>query len=311
MDTPLVDREGFPRSDIDVAGVRTARVQIIRLRNDLKGVMGQLEEVVKRGLPKGEEGAEEERVEDVEMEENGGEKGEGGEQAWAKIDAVAPGSPADSAVRPFLFLLLSLTANSRTGQGLKRDDLFISLSSITAADHDSLRAVAALVGRSEGIELEVVVRRGTELKELRLTPNKWGGRGLLGCVALLPSRLNSLRYYRGAQAVETDLSCLLSGVTSSLSPQHDLPPHFPPPGTYAFPSPLPLPISISLPGDRHHHTPAMKTTFHLKSLSALLARRNRSLPLPLPSAYLTLVRVPHHRNRSSWREEGRKRREGS
>lgn len=36
MDTPLVDREGFPRADIDVAGVRTARVQVIRLRNDLK-----------------------------------------------------------------------------------------------------------------------------------------------------------------------------------------------------------------------------------------------------------------------------------
>lgn len=36
MDTPLVDAEGFPRSDIDVWAVRHARVKIIELKNDLK-----------------------------------------------------------------------------------------------------------------------------------------------------------------------------------------------------------------------------------------------------------------------------------
>jgi 26S proteasome non-ATPase regulatory subunit 9 len=109
MDTPLIDREGFPRSDIDVASVRTARVQIIRLRNDLKAVMGELEEVVKRGLPKGEEREEEERIEDVEMVEK--EQGEGGEEKpWAKVDAVAPGSPADTAVRLLLRPLASLSS---------------------------------------------------------------------------------------------------------------------------------------------------------------------------------------------------------
>ena len=35
MQSPLVDREGFPRADIDVFAVRHARVKIIELRNDM------------------------------------------------------------------------------------------------------------------------------------------------------------------------------------------------------------------------------------------------------------------------------------
>ncbi|CAI2738358.1 unnamed protein product [Dicrocoelium dendriticum] len=46
MDSPLVDREGFPRSDIDVASVRTARNRIIHLNNDHKSVMLAMEEAL-------------------------------------------------------------------------------------------------------------------------------------------------------------------------------------------------------------------------------------------------------------------------
>ncbi|GAA6014351.1 hypothetical protein JCM10207_005429 [Rhodosporidiobolus poonsookiae] len=154
MTTPLVDREGFPRSDIDVAGVRTARVNILRLRNDLRAVMDDMGELVQRGLPNvpGEAGKEQE--EEVKEE---------GDEPFAQVDAVAPGSPAAEA-------------------GLLRTDLLLSLSTLTSTNHDRLRAVGALVGRSEGVELPVVVRRGGERVELRLTPRGgWGGRGLLGC----------------------------------------------------------------------------------------------------------------------------------
>ncbi|PRQ76286.1 hypothetical protein AAT19DRAFT_13308 [Rhodotorula toruloides] len=161
MDTPLVDREGFPRSDIDVASVRTARVQIIRLRNDLKDVLVEMEGLVHRGLPSGEEGAngagrEDERMKDEEEEGDG-------VKPFAKVDAVAPGSPADAA-------------------GLKRNDLLLALESVVASNHDNLRAVATLVGRWEGVALSVTVRRGGEMMRLSLTPRGgWGGRGLLGC----------------------------------------------------------------------------------------------------------------------------------
>ncbi|KAI5302613.1 putative 26S proteasome regulatory subunit, partial [Ascosphaera atra] len=43
MNTPLLTPDGFPRSDIDVAQIRTTRARIIRLRNDYKGVMDRVE----------------------------------------------------------------------------------------------------------------------------------------------------------------------------------------------------------------------------------------------------------------------------
>ena len=43
MDEALVDAEGFPRSDIDIVAVRTARNQIICLRNDHRRVLQELE----------------------------------------------------------------------------------------------------------------------------------------------------------------------------------------------------------------------------------------------------------------------------
>jgi 26S proteasome non-ATPase regulatory subunit 9 len=89
MATPLVDPQGFPRSDIDVAGIRTARHQINRLRNDLKACMNDMSLLLERGLPRVEGGQREEmEVEEEKVEMEG----------FARVDAVAPGSPADLAV---------------------------------------------------------------------------------------------------------------------------------------------------------------------------------------------------------------------
>lgn len=105
MSSPLVDPEGFPRADIDVAGVRTARHQINCLRNDLKAVMGEMSALLERGLPRAEivlnadgtstvvDGVTER---EMLMDQTNASKG------WAKVDAVSPNSPASTAVgRPF------------------------------------------------------------------------------------------------------------------------------------------------------------------------------------------------------------------
>lgn len=43
MDKPLVDTEGFPRSDIDVYQVREARHKVACLRNDAADILNQIE----------------------------------------------------------------------------------------------------------------------------------------------------------------------------------------------------------------------------------------------------------------------------
>ncbi|GAA6024123.1 hypothetical protein JCM11491_001098 [Sporobolomyces phaffii] len=161
MHTPLVDPQGFPRSDIDVAAVRNARVHLIRLRNDLKQLDHDLDRLVQEGLA---------------LQSTEGDSDDASEPApvrdaappvrvpFAKVNSVAPDSPARLA-------------------GLEADDLVVSIASIDSTNHSDLAAVGQLVARSEGKDVPVVVQRaGGKRVVLKLVPKSgWGGRGLLGC----------------------------------------------------------------------------------------------------------------------------------
>jgi 26S proteasome regulatory subunit N4 len=97
MQTPLVDAQGFPRDDIDIWNVRVARVRIIELRNDLSALTIELGKVLEKvydpnnaaesnATTTGTAAADSSRVqEDVQT-------------PFAKVNAVAPGSPATEAV---------------------------------------------------------------------------------------------------------------------------------------------------------------------------------------------------------------------
>lgn len=100
MATSLIDPEGFPRSDLDVASIRTARSQINRLRNDLKGVMLEMGSLLERGLPRGEEPSEGKVNGNGAMEVDEEEENEqGSNKEFARVAGVFPSSPADIAVR--------------------------------------------------------------------------------------------------------------------------------------------------------------------------------------------------------------------
>ena len=91
MNTPLVDPEGFPRADIDIYAVRNARVRIIELRNDLDAIMKAiskaLEGIFDPALVVTQSTTEATPVQDV------------APLPFARVDGVAPGSPAAEAVR--------------------------------------------------------------------------------------------------------------------------------------------------------------------------------------------------------------------
>lgn len=180
MSSPLVDREGFPRSDIDVAGVRTARVHIIRLRNDLRDCVNQMGALVERGLPRSDAATEERPNGHASMDVDAAPSRP---SAFAKVDGVFPGSPADQAVssRGKLVSLLATDQIFTKMQGIRREDLIVALGSVNIQNHDRLRAVGALVNSSEGVVLPLVISRNGQQLHLRLTPRSgWGGRGLLG-----------------------------------------------------------------------------------------------------------------------------------
>ena len=107
MNSPLVDSDGFPRSDIDVYAVRHARVRIIELRNDLRGVM----DVIAKALEGLHEQADRtsEQAGSSRDEPAGSQAGDGNEveapvRPFARVDGVAPGSPAADAVSDYVRL---------------------------------------------------------------------------------------------------------------------------------------------------------------------------------------------------------------
>lgn len=136
MRSPLVDADGFPRDDMDIYAVRGARVRIIELRNDLDDLMNKigkaLEGVYDPALiaPKPSE-------DDL--------------RTFAKVNAVAPGSPAADAVSAVRFPPTGDCLPS--SKGLQKDDLIVKFGHLThkSLTGGSLQPIAELVNANENV----------------------------------------------------------------------------------------------------------------------------------------------------------------
>ncbi|KAJ7309792.1 hypothetical protein JRQ81_007860 [Phrynocephalus forsythii] len=159
MSEPLVDVEGYPRGDIDLYQVRTARHNIICLQNDHKALMRQVEEALHQLHA---------REKQKRAKDEAEARAEAESQSWAlpqpfaRVNAVTPGSPA------------SLS-------GLQVDDEIMEFGSVNTHNFRSLQDIAVVVQHSEEKPLSVTVLRGGERIHLGLTPKRWNGKGLLGC----------------------------------------------------------------------------------------------------------------------------------
>ncbi|XP_028680728.1 26S proteasome non-ATPase regulatory subunit 9 [Erpetoichthys calabaricus] len=152
MNGPLVDLEGYPRGDIDLYQVRNARHNIVCLQNDHKQIMQQIEEALHQlHAQKRETGEAGPRVQDQPPC-----------QSFAKVDDVTPGSPA------------SLS-------GLRVGDEIVEFGSVNSQNFKNLQIIASVVQHSEGKPLSLTVIRDGNRVHMGLTPQRWAGRGLLGC----------------------------------------------------------------------------------------------------------------------------------
>ncbi|KAL2752271.1 hypothetical protein ACRALDRAFT_1063536 [Sodiomyces alcalophilus JCM 7366] len=169
MSTPLTTRDGFPRTDIDVAEVRITRSQVTHLRNDYKTLMRIFEERLHERLTSVVIAPKEDSGVAVHSSLNQAQQCDG--RPFATINGVLPGSPAMLA-------------------GLRAADQIIRFSHITHINPDGLNEVAGCVQENEGREVSVEISRlgqggSRQNLSVRLTPTRhWGGRGLLGCYIL-------------------------------------------------------------------------------------------------------------------------------
>ncbi|KAL7392049.1 hypothetical protein ABVT39_018809 [Epinephelus coioides] len=156
---PLVDAEGYPRADVNLYQIRTARHSISCLQNDHKAIMEEIEEALhklhareKAKREEDEAGAREEAMEHQDTLP----------LPFARVDAVTQGSPA-------------------SGAGLRVGDEVIEFGSVNTGNFQNLQNIASVVQHSEGKPLHVTVIRDGQKAQMSLTPQRWSGRGLLGC----------------------------------------------------------------------------------------------------------------------------------
>nr|XP_020511571.1 26S proteasome non-ATPase regulatory subunit 9 isoform X1 [Labrus bergylta] len=159
VEGPLVDEEGFPRADVNLYQIRAARHDISCLQNDHKAIMVEIEEALHQ-LHAREKAKRE--------QDEAGAQGDAMElqvtlpPPFARVDAVTQGSPA-------------------CGAGLRVGDEVIEFGSVNTGNFQNLQNIASVVQHSEGKPLRVSVIRGGQKAQMSLTPQRWSGRGLLGC----------------------------------------------------------------------------------------------------------------------------------
>lgn len=161
MSEPLVDNEGFPRSDIDVYQVRHARHKICCLQNDLRKIFKQIE----NGLT------------DVHAQQ--------ASHPPAPRAAIVSSSDmihADN-VPPTPFAMVTLVDNGSPADiaGLCKNDKIIQFGSVTSKNFTAMDQVYSIVSHSVGQALNVQVMRGSLIVGVTLVPKPWSNRGLLGC----------------------------------------------------------------------------------------------------------------------------------
>uniref|UniRef100_A0A2K5C8J8 26S proteasome non-ATPase regulatory subunit 9 n=1 Tax=Aotus nancymaae TaxID=37293 RepID=A0A2K5C8J8_AOTNA len=136
MNEPLVDCEGYPRSDVDLYQVRTARHNIICLQNDHKAVMKQVEEALHQLHARDKEKQARDMAEAHKEAMNrklGQNESQDPPQAFAKVNSISPGSPASIA-------------------GLQVDDEIVEFGSVNTQNFQSLHNIGSVVQHSEGLQ---------------------------------------------------------------------------------------------------------------------------------------------------------------
>ncbi|KAI9682191.1 MAG: putative 26S proteasome regulatory subunit [Caeruleum heppii] len=141
MNTSLTTFDGYPRDDIDVAQIRITRARIIPLRNDYKALMSRIELALHAHHAALQQGQPQDTLPTssaslVPPNSTSDRPTETSdtiiETPFAKVNTVAPGSPADDA-------------------GLKAGDRIRRFGHVNWMNHEKLSKVAETVQRNEGV----------------------------------------------------------------------------------------------------------------------------------------------------------------
>ncbi len=163
----LVDREGFPRSDLDLNAIRTLRHQYACFQTDYKELMQKIESSM---------------AELFEQEK----KNESSASPVATTTTVDSSSVYEASKHGIPFLQVNDVApNSPAAKsGLIKKDQIIQFGSITREQVQSngLKVLSQYVEQHLNQSITVQVKREATILLLEFIPQVWSGRGYLGCL---------------------------------------------------------------------------------------------------------------------------------
>ena len=165
----LIDREGFPRADIDVHAVRTKRQRLACLNTDHEAVM----KIIEAGLAQHMAGSG-----PAETSNRGGGGG--------SVVGHQPVEVQEAAAKPIATISEVTEGSPAALAGFRVDDSVVSFGS--AVYPASLQDIAGIVRSSVGATVQVWVERGGpggKRLGLELAPRQWAGQGLIG-MRLMP-----------------------------------------------------------------------------------------------------------------------------
>jgi 26S proteasome regulatory subunit N4 len=158
--TSLIDKEGFPRGDIDLFNVRAKRQRLAVINTDHKILMSEIEKTLH--LVHSELPAVDELRSALKNSTTSNEVITTLSKAFAIIDEILEAGPASEA-------------------GLINGDELLAFGKVTSQTLDALNAVPSVVRENVGKGIPLQIRRQGSTMRIYITPKTWGGRGLLGC----------------------------------------------------------------------------------------------------------------------------------
>lgn len=164
----LIDKEGFPRADIDIHAIRILRNKYVCLQTDHKNLMKSIESLLKEvmslpyesptGLSKPESKTSKNKLV--------AEKDTEDLIPILRVDTVDQGSPSADC-------------------GLCSGDIILKFGPLvfvkTITQREIMAEVVRIVGQNINGKIEIILERNLEQLRLELEPKEWEGRGFLGC----------------------------------------------------------------------------------------------------------------------------------
>jgi 26S proteasome non-ATPase regulatory subunit 9 len=181
MQSSLIDSEGFPLPDIDTLTIRQLRQSVIMKKNDLKGIMSQIDAMLVQlhANTSGEHINASKLIPNVQNRVQ-----QTSEPAVEVVQASTPSQEVGSLV-PFALVDEVSEESPAHIAGIRIGDKLVEVGTVSGAFSSSssslLTMVAVEVRMNQGKELKVVVQRVDQRVNLILIPRQWHGVGLLGC----------------------------------------------------------------------------------------------------------------------------------